>query len=57
LQGKPRTIETWQELILQPAWATWTDMAFVQLTADFFKVSFHHIGVDDLSTVLRRAAL
>ena len=34
LQGKPRTIETWQELILQPA--TWTDVAFVQLTADFF---------------------
>ena len=49
LQGKPRTIETWQELILQPA--TWTDVAFVQLTADLFKVSFHHIGVDDLSTV------
>lgn len=49
LQGKPRTIETWQELILQPA--TWTDVAFVQLTADFFKVSFHHIGVDDLSSV------
>ena len=49
LQGKPRTIETWQELILQPA--TWTDVAFVQLTADFFKVSFHHVGVDDLSSV------
>ena len=49
LQGKPRTIETWQELILQPA--TWTDVAFVQLTADFFRVSFHHIGVDDRSSV------
>ena len=49
LQGKSRTIETWQELILQPA--TWTDVAFVQLTADFFKVSFHHVGVDDLSSV------
>ena len=49
LQGKARTIETWQELILQPA--TWTDVAFVQLTADFFKVSFHHVGVDDLSSV------
>ena len=49
LQGKPRTIDSWQELILQPA--TWTDVAFVQLVSDFFKVSFHHIGVDDLSSV------
>ena len=49
LQGKPRTVATWQELILQPE--TWTDVAFVQLAADLFRVSFHHIGVDDLSTV------
>ena len=49
LQGKPPTVQTWQELILQPA--TWTDVAFVQLVADVFKVSFHHIGVDDLSTI------
>ena len=49
LQGKPRSVATWQELILQPE--TWTDVAFVQLAADLFRVSFHHIGVDDLSSV------
>ena len=49
LQGKPRTIESWQELILLPT--TWADVAFVQLIADHFRVSFHHIGVNDLSHV------
>ena len=49
LQGKPRTIATWAELIVLPE--TWTDVAFTQLTSDLFQVSFHLIGVDDLSSV------
>lgn len=49
LRGKPPTIASWVELIVHPD--TWTDVAFTQLTSDLFKVSFHMIGVDDLSTV------
>ena len=49
LHGKPRTAETWRELIVHPT--TWTDVAFTQLVADKFEVSFHHLGVDDLSNI------
>ena len=49
LQGKPPTLATWAELIVEPD--TWTDVAFTQAASDLFKASFHLIGVDDLSTV------
>ena len=46
-QGKPPTVETWCELIKLPL--TWSDVAFTQIVADLAMISFHHLGVDDLS--------